>query len=64
MKRVTTVWKKAGNFWREEAGQDLVEYALILALISLVIVVAAPPVRTAITTLFSHIATQLAPPSG
>lgn len=47
------------RFVRDESGQNLIEYALLAALISLVIVVAAPPVRTAITNIFNYIANQL-----
>ena len=69
MNRLKNIWlqmrvtERVKNFWRSDAGQDLVEYALLVALIALVIVAAAPPLRSAIVTLFSNIAAQLAPPA-
>ncbi|HEX5351858.1 MAG TPA: Flp family type IVb pilin [Trichococcus sp.] len=44
---------------QEEEGQGLVEYALIIAIISIVIVAAGPAVATAIKTKFAEIATGL-----
>lgn len=46
---------------REEEGQGLVEYALIIAIISLVLVTAGPAVKTAIETKFGEIASGLNP---
>lgn len=42
-----------------EEGQGLVEYALIIAIISLVIIAAGQPVATAITGIFGDIADKL-----
>jgi len=47
------------NFVREEEGQDLVEYALLLALITLAVAVALPGVATAITGTWNSVAGQL-----
>lgn len=47
------------NFVREEEGQDLVEYALLLALITLAVAVALPGVATAITGTWDSVAGQL-----
>ena len=44
---------------RGEEGQDLIEYALLVALISLVAVVAITNAGTAVNSIFSSIATQL-----
>jgi len=52
------------KLWKDEDGQGLVEYALIIAIISLIIVVAGGPVATALSTLFGKVAAKLAPPAG
>ncbi|HSM37508.1 MAG TPA: Flp family type IVb pilin [Longimicrobiales bacterium] len=41
-------------FWRDEAGQDLAEYALLLALIAVVLVTAISSLRTAIANSFGR----------
>ncbi len=43
-----------------EEGQDLVEYALLVALISLVCISGVSNVATAVNTVFSSISTSLA----
>ena len=43
-----------------EEGQDLVEYALLVALIALACIVGVQNVATAINTVFSKISTSLA----
>lgn len=49
----------------EEEGQGLIEYALIIAIISLVIVAAGPAVKTSIEGIFEKITTGLdSAPSG
>lgn len=40
--------------WRDEFGQDLAEYALLLALIAVVLVTAINALRTAIATSFGR----------
>jgi pilus assembly protein Flp/PilA len=44
---------------QEEEGQGLVEYALIIAIISIVIVAAGPAVAAAIQAKFTEIAGEL-----
>lgn len=51
--------KHVANFVRNEEGQDLIEYALIVALISLVCVLALTNAGSAIKTIFNSITTQL-----
>lgn len=51
--------KKLFNLVRKDEGQDLAEYALLLALIALVVILAIPPVATAISTTFGAIAAAL-----
>ena len=43
----------------EEEGQGLVEYALIIAFIAVVVIVAMVFLRTQITTLFSRVGNSL-----
>ena len=47
------------SFVRDEEGQDLIEYALLVALISLVAVVAITNAGTAVNSIFDSIATKL-----
>ena len=48
------------NLWRDQAGQDLTEYALLLVLISLVAIASMKVIATAISTVFTTTATDLA----
>jgi pilus assembly protein Flp/PilA len=47
------------KFWRDEEGQDLVEYALLAALMALIAVAAFPPVGNSIKNVFSKVIVQL-----
>ena len=47
------------TFARNEDGQDLLEYALLVALIALVAVAAVGMAGSAVKTIFTNIATQL-----
>lgn len=47
------------RFVREEAGQDLIEYALLAGFISLAAVAAITAVGTALTTLYNNVETQV-----
>jgi pilus assembly protein Flp/PilA len=53
------VLKLLDRLFREEEGQGLVEYALIIALIAVACIVAIEPVREAIKTVFTNIANGL-----
>jgi len=48
------------SFARNEEGQDLLEYALLVALIALVAIGAVQAAGGSVKTIFSSIATQLA----
>jgi pilus assembly protein Flp/PilA len=48
------------TFGHEEAGQDLLEYALLVGLIALVAVVAVTATGTSVNGIFNAIATALA----
>jgi pilus assembly protein Flp/PilA len=47
------------RLWKEEEGQDLTEYALLLVLISLALVTALGNLATAISTVFGNAVTKL-----
>jgi Flp pilus assembly pilin Flp len=47
------------NFVREEEGQDLVEYALLLALVVLVVAAALPTLTGAINGVWTGVSGQL-----
>ena len=47
------------EFLREEEGQDLIEYALLVALISLVCVVALTTAGTQVNAIFNSITSKL-----
>ena len=49
----------AMRLWREEEGQDLTEYALLLVLLSLAAVVFLTPLATAVNNVFSNAASNL-----
>ena len=47
------------SFVREEEGQDLLEYALLVALIALIAIGAVGAAGTSVQTIFQNIADQL-----
>jgi len=47
------------RLWREEEGQDLIEYALLIVLLSLAAIGALSPLATAINGVFSTAAANL-----
>jgi len=51
---------KFQNFVTREEGQDLVEYALLVALIALASITGVQAVASAVTTVFSNISSSLA----
>ncbi len=48
------------RFVKEEDGQDLIEYALLAGLISLVCIIAITATGTSLNTLFTNVSTQVA----
>ena len=48
------------SFARNEEGQDLLEYALLVALIALIAIGAVGAAGTSVSTIFTNIAGQLA----
>lgn len=51
---------KTVQSFKDESGQDLIEYALLAALISVATVASLSPVATAISTVFSEVVSALA----
>jgi len=47
------------RFWKEEEGQDLTEYALLLVLIALAAIASIGGLATAIEKVFNNAATSL-----
>ena len=47
------------SFWMDESGQDMAEYALLLALIALVLIIAIQSFRGAIQARFQEATTEL-----
>ena len=52
------------KLWNDESGQGLVEYALILALVSIVVIVALRAIGANVNTIFTSIGGTLANPTG
>ena len=57
-------WKKGGpktvlNFFRDDEGQGLVEYALIIAVIAIAVIVAMIFLRGQLQNIFSNIGNNL-----
>jgi Flp pilus assembly pilin Flp len=53
------MWKLWTLFRRDESGQDLTEYALLVAFIAIGVMVALPSVRDAIGGIFDRIVEAL-----
>jgi pilus assembly protein Flp/PilA len=51
--------KFIARFLRDEEGQDLVEYVLLISLIGLAVAAAFPPVTSAITSVFTSVGAAL-----
>jgi Flp pilus assembly pilin Flp len=48
-------------FWKQEAGQDLIEYALITATLAVVVAGFLPPtIMPAVSTIFAKISSSIA----
>jgi pilus assembly protein Flp/PilA len=48
------------QFREDESGQDLVEYALLVALVALAAIGGVTKVASAVTTVFGHVSSSLA----
>ena len=58
MKKI--LWQSLANFHKEESGQDLIEYALVVALIALAAVVGMSSLANGINSAFLKLANILA----
>jgi pilus assembly protein Flp/PilA len=47
------------RLWKEEEGQGLVEYILIIAIISIIIILAGKPVSDAIKAVFDKVSGKM-----
>jgi pilus assembly protein Flp/PilA len=56
---LTKFFVKMQNKMQEEEGQGLVEYALIIVLVSIAVIVALTALGTSVSTVFSRIVTSL-----
>ena len=56
---MSTLFNFVKSFVREEEGQDLLEYALLVALIALVAIGAVGAAGGSVSTIFQNIADQL-----
>ena len=52
------------RFVRDEEGQDLVEYAMLLAFIALIAIAGVRTLGTTVNNFFSNVATSLNTPGG
>lgn len=52
------------RLWKEEEGQDLIEYGLLLVFIALVAVASLTSIKSAIQTIFSNAAANLTSAAG
>lgn len=48
------------NFWKEEEGQDLIEYALLLGFISLAVVTIISSMTTSLQSIYSRTSVAVA----
>ena len=51
--------KLIAELLRDDAGQDLVEYVLLISLIALAVALAFPPLTGAITDVFNNVRSRL-----
>ena len=56
---MTTLLNQLRTFAKDDSGQDLLEYALLVALIALVAFAAVAAAGTQVNSIFSRIASQL-----
>ncbi len=59
MEKLVRLRNNAKRLVRDESGQTVMEYALMLVLVALAISAAFPPVQTAISTVFTDVQTAL-----
>ena len=58
-RRISVMAQWINGFVRDEEGQDLVEYAMLLAFIALIAIVGVKALGNKVNTFFSNVATAL-----
>ena len=61
---MTMLMQYAKSFVNQEEGQDLLEYALLVALIALVAIIAVTAAGGSVSTIFQNIADELGGAAG
>jgi len=59
MLRLLAGWERVKYLFKEEKGQGMVEYALIIAVVAIVVVLALVTMRDQLSAIFNTIATTL-----
>jgi Flp pilus assembly pilin Flp len=63
MNNVSGIWRDLLNtvlkVWRDDRGQDIAEYALMLAVVLLLVVASVSAIGTNANTIFNSVATHL-----
>ncbi len=59
MEKLVSLRNNVKRLVRDESGQTVMEYALMLVLVALAISAAFPPVQTAISTVFTDVQAAL-----
>jgi Flp pilus assembly pilin Flp len=53
------MWQMAGRLWREEEAQDIAEYAVMLAVILVIVVGTVRLIGSNANTVFSNVASSI-----
>jgi Flp pilus assembly pilin Flp len=53
------MWQVVNRFWREEEGQDIAEYAVMLAVILVIVVGTIRLIGSSANTVFSNVASSI-----
>ncbi len=53
------MWQVVNRFWREEEGQDIAEYAVMLAVILVIVVGTIRLIGSNANTVFSNVASSI-----
>ena len=61
MEKLVRLRNNVKRLVRDESGQTVMEYALMLVLVALAISAAFPPVQTAVSAVFTDVSTALSP---
>jgi Flp pilus assembly pilin Flp len=56
---IKRIWKSLGRLWRDEQGQDIAEYAVMLAVILIIVVGTIKLIGTNANSTFSSVASAV-----